>query len=1237
MTTEQSILTSYPLLLAKRYEAALLEDEPQLRVIGLVELYEEILRYLALIGLAEYNQRGIKDEQVEKERKNLDRPSLGHWLGLLTSLATALQGQEYAFQIPPLNQVHSGDAIYTVCEQLHGLIGVHLPKKARLSHFLDCLVVFRNKKIGHGSLSAWEAKQVMGPLQDGLTQWLEAASILRQRRLLYIERVEWQGANFLYSGRNLNAGTSIYPETLKGNESVHPERVYLGEAEASENPALISLYPFFAFDKDLNLIYVYNELSNKGNPLLRCFYELNVDKNSLELDAPPSLILGEDLPVEEPVEETRPDTKPAAGEAEKQAQTMPTEKEKGEYPIMKSWYEIIPPHEDIKHGDFDEAIFAADLADVHAGVAPEDYRDAYLFYKKTYPTAGLTNLLFRVHNALANGKGSSVVQIQTPFGGGKTHALVAIYHYLKNGRKIKELLPPGLELLSPDIAVVAGNHWNPVEGNTSEGLTRYTFWGEIAYQIGGKEGYELFRQNDEARISPGKDKLHQFLEAHQPFILLFDEILEYINRALDEKTYHTRETTGVSLGMQTFSFFQELTETVAIIPRGMMVVTLPSSYLEDFSEQTEESLARLNKIFGRLESIETPVQGEEVYAVIRRRLFEVERLKTAEMRAIVHRYFQLYQEHRDDLPPKARDVNYRDKMELAYPFHPDVIDILYEKWSTYPTFQRTRGVLRLLANVIEDLYQREVPLDVILPGDINLDKPGIRQEFLKHIGPEYEGVIGSDIAGHEAKSQALDAANKPWSHLAQRIATAIFFHSFSADDSEKGVSLPYIKLAVLRADTIPPLVTDVLQKLSNLLWYLNSRADAYYFSRIPNLNRMIMDKKELFNETYEAELRSTINKEVGSKFRAYLWPENGDGLPDNRELKLVILHPEDSGARIPEWIERRGESFREYKNTLFFALADTGAFAKLREDVKTYLALQEIEGEIKSGDSPLPGEKRGEVQRRTHAITRDFSYNVRRMYHNLRFGERTHDLGQPTTGTESLSNWYWRELTSSDVGAILTQLHYRVIVNKFMVDNEQLATAILLDQFYKNTELPVPEKPEVVARAIQLGVQDGAFGLVEMPGGETDPDTLKFQVPVPLDGISFEPESFLISKDRAAALQAQRTVEVEGGSTIVTPPGGEVIPPPAGGEVGPTPEPPTTPAEPRYQHIRLRVSGIPASKIADLHRGVLMPINRAVGDFKFTLEIDVSSEEGISQSALENQIKETLRQIGARVEEEDVD
>jgi hypothetical protein len=897
---------------------------------------------------------------------------------------------------------------------------------------------------------------------------------------------------------------------------------------------------------------------------------------------------------------------------------------------MKNWFDVITPHEDIRKGHFDEAVFAADLGDVADGKAPPDYNDPYTFLKKTYLTEGLTSLLTGVHNKLTGGKGASVVEIKTPFGGGKTHSMVAIYHYLKHGDQVKELLPLGLELLSPGMAVIGGNHWNPLEGHTTDGLTRRTFWGEVAYQIGGRDGYTAFQQDDERRISPGKDKLHDFLAAHQPFILLFDEILEYINRSLD-----VREQMDVSLGTQTFSFFQELSEAVSTLPRGMLVVTLPSSHLEDFGEREEEALTRLDKIIGRVESIETPVKDEEAHAVIRRRLFEEETLRRVDMREVVQRYFQLYQQNRDDLPPKARDVNYRDKMELAYPFHPDLLDILYEKWSTFPTFQRTRGVLRLLANVIEDLYQREVNLDLILPGDINLERPAIRQEFLKHIGTEYDGVIASDVAGHEAKAQAMDTANRPWKHLAQRVATAIFFHSFSADDSEKGISLPYIKLATLRSDTIPALVTEVLGKMGNELWYLNSRADSYYLSRIPNLNRMILDKKELFSETYETELREIVRGEIGPKFTAYLWPESGEGIPDNRELKLIILHPNDSGTHIPEWIERRGASFREYQNTLFFALADTAAFAKMREDVKTLLALREIKSGLDAGETPQLETKRDEIQRRLHDIKRDFSFSVRRMYHTLQIGDRRVDLGQPVAGNETLSTWYWRELIDVNVGAIVTQLGYRTLVNKLMAGHEQVATSVILDQFYKNPGLPAPAEPGVVARAIQLGIKEKALGLAEQRDEELDPTTLKYDEEIPLAAIPFESGFYVVSRQKAEELLALIIQPGLGTGQEETQPEGEE----GGkqGEEGKTGEGDDTglvDRERKYQHVRLVVKDIPTGKIADVNRGILMPLSAVVGEFKFTLEIDISSAEGISRATLENKVKETIRQIGATLHDE---
>jgi hypothetical protein len=1239
MNPKDTIKLHFPLPLVRQYEAMSLENEPQLRVYKLLDLAEGAVQYCTLLLLAYYNQHQLQQPNVESIRKKLGKPSFGHWVSLYDALLGVLHGQQSGLPLPPKKSHYKEDVVVEAGRALAAALGQSAGfTTLKPVDFLKIIVNYRNKKVGHGNLPKAEAKAVVSPLRRGLEQFLTDLPLLSDAHLVYIATVQWLDPVYAYNGVNLNVGGSVDRLQLKGEAQLKPGSVYL------HHPAgdlLTPLYPFCDYDEDIALFYIYGELTNKGRLLLKCPWDApGVDATRL-LDADKGMILGSPAP-----QPARPKPATPAGQPKSSAK---------EANIMRNWYDIITPHADIRKGHFDEAVFAADVGDVADGKAPADYNDPYVFFKKTYLTDGLTSLLTRVHDKLTAGQGSGVVQIQTPFGGGKTHALVTIFHYLKNGQKIKELLPGNLGLLNPNVAVIAGNHWDPLAGRSTplvqggtivpgtgrvgggEGqITRRTFWGDVAYQIGGQAGYEQFRQNDEQRISPGKEKLREFLTAHQPFVLLFDEILEYINRAADVK-----DQLEVSLGTQTFSFFQELTEAVSTLPHGMLVVTLPSSKLEDFGEREEEALARLGKIFGRLESIETPVRGEEIYAVIRRRLFEVETLKRGPMQETIHRYFLLYQEHKDDLPPKARDVNYKERMEMAYPFHPDLIDILSEKWGTYSTFQRTRGVLRLLANVVEDLYEREASIDMILPGDINLDKPGIRQEFIKHIGAEYESVIASDIAGHEAKSQLLDRANRGWKHLAQRISNAIFVHSFSADDAEKGIILPYIKLAVLRSDTIPAMVTDVLQKLDNELWYLNSRGDAHYFSRIPNLNRMILDKKELFNQAYEAELESIINKEVGRKFIAYLWPTGSDGIVDNKSLKLVILRPEDDGARIPDWIERKGNAFREYQNTLFFVVADTAAFARLREDVKTYMALQEIEGMVKSGEMPQLETKRDEVQRRLRDIRRDFSYNVRRMYHILRFGGRKIDLGQPTAGSEDMSSWYWRELTDGNVGAIVEQLGYRIIANKLLAGNDQVAAAVVLDQFYKNPDLPAPSAPEVVARAIQLGVEAHAFGLSEMTGDALDPNKLKFGDNIKLDEVTFEAGVYLVSPRKAEELLAKipppPTLPGLGDDTKPEPDGGDATPAPKPDST-PSPEPTLTPpASDKYHRVRLVIKDIPAGKIADINRGVLLPLSSLVSDMKFTLDIDVTSSDGVPKATLENKIKETIRQIGAVIEEQQLE
>jgi hypothetical protein len=280
--------------------------------------------------------------------------------------------------------------------------------------------------------------------------------------------------------------------------------------------------------------------------------------------------------------------------------------------------------------------------------------------------------------------------------------------------------------------------------------------------------------------------------------------------------------------------------------------------------------------------------------------------------------------------------------------------------------------------------------------------------------------------------------------------------------------------------------------------------------------------------------------------------------------------------------------------------------------------------------------KRDEVQRRTHKIVRDFSFSVRRMYHTLRFGEREIDLGHPVAGSETLSNWYWRELTSSGVGAIVENLHYRMLVNKFVAPNRQLPAARLLDQFYKDPKLPVPASEDVVARAIQLGVQEGALGLAEMRDGEVDPETLRYDEDIPLLIVSFDEGIYLLSSDRAEDILAQMAIEGELPEHPEELPGRPPTVPPTLPETEGT-EKPEKPTEKRYHHVRLVVADVPVGKIADVNRGVFIPLGQATSGLTFTMEIELASEEGVTASTLENKVKETIRQIGATIVEETVE
>jgi predicted AAA+ superfamily ATPase len=662
---------------------------------------------------------------------------------------------------------------------------------------------------------------------------------------------------------------------------------------------------------------------------------------------------------------------------------------------LPPWWQVTTPHKDIREGKLSEAIFAADLGDVVNGKAPLEYQDVGIFFQKTYLTQGLKNLLDNVLSRLSGGKGDAMIQLQTPFGGGKTHALLTLYHVVKHRKEIEHIASVSeLPKVDAKVAVFVGTHADAVSGKTP--------WGEIASQLG---QYEIIKDHDKKRIAPGKEKLRQILDASGPTLILMDEILEYIVKANRAEKVE-RITHG-----QTLAFLQEISEVAASSDNCCLVLTLPASILERYDEDAERSLQQLQKVSGRVEAVYTPVEGVEIYEVIRKRLFE-DYGDEKTRKKVAHNYFDLYQRLGADVPSEVKEIEYREHIEHAYPFHPELIDVLYERWGSYPTFQRTRGVLRLLAEVVSDLYKRQVVSPLIQSSLVNLENQAIRREFVKHIGNEYDSVISADIAGKNAKAPKIDkemGSEYEKYGIAKAVATLVFLYSFSAGAS-KETTLPRIRAALLREGIPATIVGDAVAKLEEELWYFHSERKQYAFRNQPNLNRVIVDREEtVSDEKIREEFKNIIQENAGRALEVYLWPEDPSDIPDNKNLKLAILssdfsYDSDKGKRLAtELFEKAGTGFRVYKNTLFILLIDNNQNLLLSKATRRLLALADVQND-KSLLETLTKQSQEELRKKSKETEKEMPFKILTAYRYMAVleegGMNWKDLGIPTVGSD---------------------------------------------------------------------------------------------------------------------------------------------------------------------------------------------------------------------------------------------
>ncbi|MBM3210709.1 DUF499 domain-containing protein [Candidatus Poribacteria bacterium] len=712
---------------------------------------------------------------------------------------------------------------------------------------------------------------------------------------------------------------------------------------------------------------------------------------------------------------------------------------------MRPFHTIAVPHEDILKGRLTMDVFAADLWEVMQDRGAEEYRDADTFFRKTYLTQGLSNLLNVVEKRLSGQGGDPVIQLQTPFGGGKTHALIAMYHKTDHWKAKK--------------AVIVGTALKPDE----------TLWGLIEKQLTGRNAEFM------GQATPGKEAIRNLLYDNQPVLILMDEILEYATKAATVKVGDS------NLASQTMAFMQELTEAASTLDKVCVAMTLPSSIIEHYDEGAERLYQQLQKVAGRTEKIYTPVQESEITKIIRRRLFG--NLNENELKNAVAEFIDFAQKE-SLIPPGTQPTEYRDRFSDSYPFMPEVIDILYHRWGSFTTFQRTRGVLRLLSMVIYLLKDANKPY--ISVADFNLADQDLRQELLKHIGQEYNSVIGADITNTDAGARKVDESLGQAYRglkLGSRAAITIFLYSFSGGQ-ERGVTLGEIKRSATTTDNFSSAVAEATTQLKSKLFYLQDSGERYFFSNQPNLNRILLTNMENIQEPEldDEELELLKAGLKGDNLKVFVWEENPANIPDTEELKLVILKGKDNKV-IQEILKNKGQTPRVFRNTIFFLYPMESERSGFINALKRKIAYERI-GQSKS--IALSEDQRKEVTRELGKAQSGLRENIRRLYRVVAIPDKGSfkeaDLGVPTYGEKmAIDQEVYNRLRADS--EIMEKVAPIFLKEKYLSSKKYVNTEQLYQSFLTTPGEPRPVSKEALINGINEGLSRDVFWLGQLKEG----------------------------------------------------------------------------------------------------------------------------------------------------------
>ena len=931
--------------------------------------------------------------------------------------------------------------------------------------------------------------------------------------------------------------------------------------------------------------------------------------------------------------------------------------------ILKPWRDVVKPHPDVASGRYQQAEFAADLWQVYLGQGSEEYKNPVDFFRRTFLTESLKRLLVGAVDRLAGKGGDPVVQLQTNFGGGKTHSMLAMYH-LFSGTAPSELA--GIEDLLEETqtkkvpaarrVVLVGNKVSPGNPTTkSDGTVVRTLWGELAWQLGyaaggvkgAKKAFARVAEDDKKATSPG-DVLRELLVEHGPSLVLIDEWVAYARQLHDGA-----DLPGGTFDTQ-FTFAQALTEAAKAAQNCLVVVSLPASdsgasphakgeEAEVGGERGTEALRRLSNVVGRIESSWRPATAEEGFEIVRRRLFEpmVDPTQFKDRDVIARAFGGFYRKEKEEFPSECQEVDYERRIKAAYPIHPEVFDRLYTDWATLAKFQRTRGVLRLMAAVIHSLWESGDKSPLILPCSLPLDDQPVQFELAHYLPENWAPVIEKDIDGANSLPLEIDRHVTNLGRIAacRRVARTIYLGSAPlATAAHKGLEDRQVRLGCAMPGETVALFGDALRRLASKATYLYEDAGRYWYSTQPTVTKIADDRaaqivRDDDRVQREIERRVRLDARKRGEFAGvHPLPKSSQDVPDDRSARLVILgvdaaHAKEASPAIAAAgaiLEARGTAPRLFQNALVFLAPDQARIVDLCEAVARYLAWESVLDDREPLNLTGQQVKQAEAQRAAADSKAD-----------AQIPEAFSWLIVPTQKTPQ-AEIEWQPIRQSGAEALAVRAAARLVRDELLITSfgastlrmeldriplwrgDHVEIRQLIDDFAKYPYLPRLAEPSVLVSAVKKGFelltwQKDSFAFAE----GYDEKEKRYRGLTAGQGHYFvdrEPAGLLVRPDVA---QKQLNEEAEEEKERAAAGGGAPAPGPAPGPGGKKAKP-----EPEKRLRRFHGSvvldetrvGRDAGQIADEIIGHLAGLPKA--NVTVTLEIEAEIPDGAPENVV---------------------